>query len=143
MVSHDRAFLNNVVTSTLVFEDDGLREYVGGFDDWQRQSPKRSTARDRSDETSKNKTSGKAKASKTEQPKKLSYKEKREFEKLPLTIEQLENQIAEIHRQMGSPDFYQKPGSEISKVQTSLTSLETELSAAYLRWETLDQIATS
>jgi len=143
MVSHDRAFLNNVVTSTLVFEDDGLREYVGGFDDWQRQSPKRSTARDRSDETSKNKTSGKAKASKTEQPKKLSYKEKREFEKLPSTIEQLENQIAEIHRQMGSPDFYQKPGSEISKVQTSLTSLETELSAAYLRWETLDQIATS
>ena len=143
MVSHDRAFLNNVVTSTLVFEDDGLREYVGGFDDWQRQSPKRSTARDRSDETSKNKTSGKAKASKTEQPKKLSYKEKREFEKLPSTIEQLENQIAEIHRQMGSPDFYQKPGSEISKVQTSLTSLETELSAAYLRWETLDHIATS
>jgi len=143
MVSHDRAFLNNVVTSTLVFEDDGLREYVGGFDDWQRQSPKRSTARDRSDETSKNKTTGKAKASKTEQPKKLSYKEKREFEKLPLTIEQLENQIAEIHRQMGSPDFYQKPGSEISKVQTSLTALETELSAAYLRWETLDQIATS
>ncbi|MDG1513114.1 MAG: ATP-binding cassette domain-containing protein [Mariniblastus sp.] len=143
MVSHDRAFLNNVVTSTLVFEDDGLREYVGGFDDWQRQSPKRSTARDRSDETSKNKTAGKAKASKTEQPKKLSYKEKREFEKLPSTIEQLENQIAEIHRQMGSPDFYQKPGSEISKVQTSLTSLETELSAAYLRWETLDQIATS
>ncbi|MDC0284149.1 ATP-binding cassette domain-containing protein [Mariniblastus sp.] len=143
MVSHDRAFLNNVVTSTLVFEDDGLREYVGGFDDWQRQSPKRSTARDRSDETSKKKTTGKAKASKTEQPKKLSYKEKREFEKLPSTIEQLENQIAEIHRQMGSPDFYQKPGSEISKVQTSLTSLETELSAAYLRWETLDQIATS
>eukprot|EP01047_Picozoa_sp_COSAG01_P001306 COSAG01_NODE_29_length_36232_cov_689.729250_2_plen_604_part_00 len=143
MVSHDRAFLNNVVTSTLVFEDDGLREYVGGFDDWQRQSPKRSTARDRSDETSKNKTTGKAKASKTEQPKKLSYKEKREFEKLPSTIEQLENQIAEIHRQMGSPDFYQKPGSEISKVQTSLTSLETELSAAYLRWETLDHIATS
>ena len=143
MVSHDRAFLNNVVTSTLVFEEDGLREYVGGFDDWQRQSQKRSTTPDRSDETSKNKTSGKAKASKTEQPKKLSYKEKREFEKLPSTIEQLENQIAEIHRQMGSPDFYQKPGSEISKVQTSLTSLETELSAAYLRWEALDQIATS
>ncbi|MCP4095858.1 MAG: ATP-binding cassette domain-containing protein [Planctomycetaceae bacterium] len=143
MVSHDRAFLNNVVTSTLVFEEDGLREYVGGFDDWQRQSQKRSTTPDRSDETSKNKTSGKAKASKTEQPKKLSYKEKREFEKLPSTIEQLENQIAEIHTQMGSPDFYQKPGSEISKVQTSLTSLEAELSAAYLRWEALDQIATS
>jgi ATP-binding cassette subfamily F protein uup len=143
MVSHDRAFLNNVVTSTLVFEEDGLREYVGGFDDWQRQSQKRSTTPDRSDETSKNKTSGKAKASKTEQPKKLSYKEKREFEKLPSTIEQLENQIAEIHTQMGSPDFYQKPGAEISKVQTSLTSLETELSAAYLRWEALDQIATS
>ena len=143
MVSHDRAFLNNVVTSTLVFEEDGLREYVGGFDDWQRQSQKCSTTPDRSDETSKNKTSGKAKASKTEQPKKLSYKEKREFEKLPSTIEQLENQIAEIHTQMGSPDFYQKPGSEISKVQTSLTSLETELSAAYLRWEALDQIATS
>ncbi|MDB4372850.1 ABC transporter ATP-binding protein, partial [Mariniblastus sp.] len=72
-----------------------------------------------------------------------NYKEKREFEKLPATIEQLENQIATIHTQMGLPDFYQKPGAEISKVQTNLTSLQTELSAAYLRWEALDQIATS
>lgn len=143
MVSHDRAFLNNVVTSTLVFEDDGLREYVGGFDDWQRQSQNRTPTPDRSVVNQKNKASEKAKTSKTEQPKKLSYKEKRELEKLPSTIEQLENQIADIHTQMGLPDFYQKPGSEISKVQTNLTSLEKELSAAYLRWETLDQIATS
>ncbi|MGI9497145.1 MAG: ATP-binding cassette domain-containing protein [Mariniblastus sp.] len=143
MVSHDRAFLNNVVTSTLVFEDDGLREYVGGFDDWQRQSQNRTPTPDRPAVNQKNKASEKAKTSKTEQPKKLSYKEKRELEKLPSTIEQLENQIADIHTQMGLPDFYQKPGSEISKVQTNLTSLEKELSAAYLRWETLDQIATS
>jgi len=143
MVSHDRAFLNNVVTSTLVFEDDGLREYVGGFDDWQRQSQNRTPTPDRSVVNQKNKASEKAKTSKTEQPKKLSYKEKRELEKLPSRIEQLENQIADIHTQMGLPDFYQKPGSEISKVQTNLTSLEKELSAAYLRWETLDQIATS
>ncbi len=143
MVSHDRAFLNNVVTSTLVFEEDGLREYVGGFDDWQRQSQNRGPTPDRSAAPQKNKGPEKAKTGKTEQPKKLTYKEKRELEKLPSTIEQLENQIANIHTQMGLPDFYQKPGSEISRVQTNLTFLEKELSVAYLRWETLDQIATS
>ncbi len=143
MVSHDRAFLNNVVTSTLVFEDDGLREYVGGFDDWQRQSQERVTLTGPLGELQRNKAGGRAKPGKTEQPKKLSYKEKREFEKLPSTIERLENQIAMIHSQMGSPDFYQKPGSEISEVQTSLKSIETELSSAYLRWESLDQVASS
>jgi ATP-binding cassette subfamily F protein uup len=143
MVSHDRAFLNNVVTSTLVFEDDGLREYVGGFDDWQRQSQERVTLTGPLGELQRNKAGGRAKQGKIEQPKKLSYKEKLEFEKLPSTIERLENQIAMIHSQMGSPNFYQKPGPEISEVQTSLKSIETELSSAYLRWESLDQIASS
>ncbi len=143
MVSHDRAFLNNVVTSTLVFETDGLREYVGGFDDWQRQAQNRAQTLDQPDSAPKSKTNVKAKPSKPEQRKKLSYKEKREFEQLPATIEQLETQIADIHTQMGSQEFYQKPGSEISKIQTNLTALETELNAAYLRWETLDQIASS
>lgn len=143
MVSHDRAFLNNVVTSTLVFETDGLREYVGGFDDWQRQAQNRARMLEQPDSAPKSKTNVKAKPSKPEQRKKLSYKEKREFEQLPATIEQLETQIAEIHTQMGSPEFYQKPGVEISKIQTNLTTLETELNAAYLRWETLDQIASS
>ncbi len=143
MVSHDRAFLNNVVTSTLVFETDGLREYVGGFDDWQRQAQNRARMLEQPDSAPKSKTNVKAKPSKPEQRKKLSYKEKREFEQLPATIEQLETQIAEIHTQMGSPEFYQKPGAEISKIQTNLTTLETELNAAYLRWETLDQIASS
>ena len=143
MVSHDRAFLNNVVTSTLVFETDGLREYVGGFDDWQRQAQNRAQMLEQPDSAPKSKTNVKAKPSKPEQRKKLSYKEKCEFEQLPATIEQLETQIAEIHTQMGSPEFYQKPGAEISKIQTNLTTLETELNAAYLRWETLDQIASS
>ena len=143
MVSHDRAFLNNVVTSTLVFETDGLREYVGGFDDWQRQAQNRAQTLDQPVSAPKSKTNVKAKPSKPEQRKKLSYKEKREFEQLPATIEQLETQIADIHTQMGSQEFYQKPGSEISKIQTNLTALETELNAAYLRWETLDQIASS
>lgn len=143
MVSHDRAFLNNVVTSTLVFETDGLREYVGGFDDWQRQAQNRAQMLEQPDSAPKSKTNVKAKPCKPEQRKKLSYKEKRELEQLPATIEQLETQIAEIHTQMGSPEFYQKPGAEISKIQTNLTTLETELNAAYLRWETLDQIASS
>ena len=143
MVSHDRAFLNNVVTSTLVFEEDGLREYVGGFDDWQRQSQDLFTTPDRLSEPPKNQAGGKLKSKRVEQAKKLSYKEKREFEELPATIELLESQIATIHTQMGSADFYQKPGAEISKVQMNLTSLETELSSAYLRWEALDQIASS
>lgn len=151
MVSHDRAFLNNVVTSTLVFEEEGLREYVGGFDDWQRQVAQRRPADEakggggkkkavlpqQSAKDAKSKGSDKG----SEKPRKLKFKEKQELEKLPGRIEELEAQIAKAHEMMAQPDFYQKPGSEIASAQSELKKSEEELATAYARWEELEEIS--
>ncbi|MEL7497111.1 MAG: ATP-binding cassette domain-containing protein [Planctomycetota bacterium] len=140
MVSHDREFLNNVVTSTIVFEPDGLKEFVGGYDDWQRQSlasqaaPTKSTA----DESGTDKKKEKSKPARDDQPRKLSYKEKRELESLPERIEDLESKIESIHQQMAQPDFYQQAGTEIAAAQDQLKTLESELVSAYERWEELE-----
>jgi len=146
MVSHDRAFLNNVVTSTLVFEEDGLREYVGGFDDWQRQSAQRQkNSETKTEDSSKKKTvlPQKAKAEpKPEKPRKLKFKEKQELEKLPQQIEKLEAEVAKSHELMAQPEFYQKPGPEIASAQADLKKLEDELAVAYSRWEELEEIAS-
>ena len=146
MVSHDRAFLNNVVTSTLVFEEEGLREYVGGFDDWQRQVAQRKSAGGHQGGNSKKKTvlpqkSEDAKPTKPEKPRKLKFKEKQELEKLPGQIEELESKIAKSHEMMAQPDFYQKPGPEIASAQAELKKFEEELATAYARWEELEEIA--
>ena len=145
MVSHDRAFLNNVVTSTLVFEEDGLREYVGGFDDWQRQSAQRQSTSESKTDSSKKKTVLPQKAqaeSKPEKPRKLKFKEKQELEKLPGQIEKLEAGIAKSHELMAQPEFYQKPGPEIASAQSELKKLEDELAVAYARWEELEEIGS-
>ena len=148
MVSHDRAFLNNVVTSTLVFEEEGLREYVGGFDDWQRQVAQRqSTDESLGGSSTKKKTvlpqksSSDSKGTKPEKPRKLKFKEKQELEKLPGQIEELESKIAKSHEMMAQPDFYQKPGAEIAGAQAELKKFEEELATAYARWEELEEIA--
>ena len=149
MVSHDRAFLNNVVTSTLVFEKDGLREYVGGFDDWQRQVAQRQPAKEAQGGGEKKKSVLPQQASKgaksqgghSEKPRKLKYKEKQELEKLPARIEELEAQIAKSHQQMAEPEFYQKPGAEIAEAQAELKKLDEELATAYARWEELEELS--
>ena len=137
VVSHDRAFLNNVVTSTLVYEGTTFKEYAGGYDDWVRQ---RTTA----PATTKLKA-GKAKkpkespaAESNDSKRKLSYKEKRELESLPGQIEQMEAQVAEFHERMGQPEFYQKPGDEIANVQAELKAIQDQLATAYSRWEELE-----
>ncbi|MFT5302724.1 MAG: ATP-binding cassette subfamily F protein uup [Mariniblastus sp.] len=143
MVSHDRAFLNNVVTSTIVFEKDGLREYVGGFDDWQRQLAQRNQTED---STLKVDTSNKPKKGAKKNPgeaRKLKYKEKLELEKLPAQIETLEAGVETVHAKMADPGFYQKPGPEIATEQGTLKVLETKLATAYARWEELEKIATA
>ena len=145
MVSHDRAFLNNVVTSTLVFEEDGLREYVGGFDDWQRQSAQRRSTSESTADSSKKKTVLPQKAqaeSKPDKPRKLKFKEKQELEKLPGQIEELEADIAKSHELMAQPEFYQKPGPEIASAQSELKKLEDQLAVAYSRWEELEEIGS-
>ncbi len=137
LVSHDREFLNNVVTSCIVFESDNVREYVGGYDDWLRQS---NTPREQPAETKPKPTENKPAETpaKKEPQAKLSFKENRELEQLPSTIESLEASIATLHEKMASPDFYKKPKEEIAREQASLRDLETKLATAYSRWAELD-----
>ena len=141
LVSHDRAFLNNVVTSTIVFEGDGrLEEYVGGYDDWLRQRPEPATP----EEPKAAKKEEKPKRERSPQEKrKLSFKETRELEALPQTIEALEKEKTEIIAALSSPEFYAKSDSaQVTATNARLEALEKELDEAYRRWEELDQLAT-
>ncbi len=139
VVSHDREFLNNVVTSTIVFEADGVREYVGGYDDWLRQ--RKPLAPLNASEPSGSRPPRRADASTAEGPRKLSFKERRELDALPAAIENLETAIAELHRQMAEPQFYQQPGTQIAAEQLRLKQLEEQLTSAYERWEQLEPLA--
>jgi ATP-binding cassette subfamily F protein uup len=148
LVSHDREFLNNVVTSTIVFEDGHVREYVGGYDDWLRQREDSGNAATRSTGKGPNRKNGK-KANGTSttagptalgqvQKRRLSYKKRRELESLPGTIEALEQAIAAIHAAMGDPEFYRQAGELIAERQAELTDSEERLAVAYARWEELE-----
>jgi ATP-binding cassette subfamily F protein uup len=133
LVSHDRAFLNNVVTSTLVFEGDGqVKEYAGGYDDWVRQRASVAVAVPA--------TVAKSELIRAprERPRKLSYKEQRELESLPALIESLESEQSQLQQKFAEPGFYQQSGAEIAKVTNRLESLHEELQNAYTRWEELE-----
>jgi len=151
LVSHDRAFLNNVVTSTLVFEGGGaVAEYIGGYDDWLRQRPAPT-------ESSTLKTSGKpalvkqpqaveattdSTTSSTAKPRKLSFKEQREKEALaaelaafPARIEVLEQDIAKATERLADPELYKKAPKVLSSARNELVAMEAELEEAFARWE--------
>ncbi|MDC3249433.1 ATP-binding cassette domain-containing protein, partial [Porticoccaceae bacterium] len=99
LVSHDRAFLNNVVTSTLVFEGNGsINQYIGGYDDWLRQR--------KTEQPASSQQPAKAQTKASSASKKLSYKDQRELDNLPQEIENLETQIAGLSEQISQPDFY-------------------------------------
>lgn len=136
IVSHDRVFLNNVVTSTIVFEESGPKEYVGGYDDWlrQREQPLQSEP-----PPTKRSQAATSKAIATTK-KRLSYQDQRELGSLPAKIEKLETEIAEIHATMANPEFYKQPAETIATQTAELNSHEEELSAAYSRWEELESI---
>ena len=141
LVSHDREFLNNVVTSTIVFEAGSVREYVGGYDDWMRQ---RSEQIERKGDGTPPRRNEKPPSPSNEQPankRRLAYREKRELETLPTTIETLEAKIAELHEMMARPDFYKQPSAEIAEKQNSLKELGQQLASAYARWEELEEFA--
>ena len=138
MVSHDRAFLNNVVTSTIVFEPDGLREYVGGYDDWQRQLAERNATVETKKPSAKLAKSGKKKRKADDKPKKLSFKEQQELDQLPGNIEKLEASIETLTQTMADPQFYQSPKDEIASAQQEITKLNEQLKTAYSRWEELE-----
>jgi ATP-binding cassette subfamily F protein uup len=138
LVSHDRTFLNNVVTSTIVLEGEGhLQEYVGGYDDWLRQ---RSAIADSSKAAPK-----KAKAKKEKQLReksKLSFKETQELEELPPRIEKMEKVKAEFMKLLNSQDLYKTNNpARVLDVNNQLAVLEEELTAAYDRWDELEEMA--
>ncbi len=154
LVSHDRAFLNNVVTSTLVFESDGrLREYVGGYDDWLRQRKARVAAsgargaRGGAADTGARPAAAQATPLAEGAPtaglprakRKLSYKETKELETLPQRIEALERERDELGATLSSSEFY--AGNDSGQVATTnarLAAVEAELGAAFARWEELE-----
>ncbi|RKY06140.1 MAG: ABC transporter ATP-binding protein [Planctomycetota bacterium] len=135
LVSHDRAFLNNVVTSTLVLEGDGIvKEYVGGYDDWVRQS--QVTLQPPPQKTAPKKTATKQKS---EQLRKLSFKEKKELKALPQLIETLETEQRQLHDLMADPDFYKK-GADVAVAAGRLEELKEQLENAYARWQMLEEL---
>lgn len=147
VVSHDRSFLNNVVTSTIVFEEDGINEYVGGYDAWW-ETVQRRQAEKSQREASNNTSAGKEKPAKAAAPsvaapatKKLSYKEQRELESLPKEIEKLETDIAALHTAMAAPDFYKREPALITNDQQRLEKLQSQLDICYQRWEELESRA--
>jgi ATP-binding cassette subfamily F protein uup len=135
VVSHDRAFLNRVVTSTLVFEGAGrVKEYAGGYDDWLRQKS--------ADPTPLPQAAAKPEPARPrrERQRKLSYRDQRELESLPPLIEKLEAEQVQLHERLAEPAFYQQPSPEISKVTSRLEELQQQLQAAYSRWEALETL---
>ena len=134
LVSHDREFVNNVVTSTLVLEGEGrVKEYAGGYDDWLRQRPPEPPR----PEPPKDKPKPAAK----ERPPRLTYAQQRELDALPDRIAELESQLDELHRRMADPAFYRQEPAEIVKTNTRLQALQTDLANAYQRWEDLKALA--
>lgn len=136
LVSHDRAFLDNVVTSSLVFEGAGcVNEYVGGYSDWLRQ--RRSATAPRTDA----KPAAKPAAAAPKPRAKLSYKDQRELESLPGLIEQLEQEQSTLLATTADPAFYRQPAPVVNPVLDRLKCLEKELEQAYRRWEELDNLS--
>jgi ATP-binding cassette subfamily F protein uup len=130
LVSHDRSFLNNVVTSTLVFEDDGsIGEYAGGYDDWVSQKPK-ATGTGQEAETRK--------PEKQKSTRKLANKEREELKNLPKRIEQLEAELEALQQAMTDPAFYQRGKDEIAAATARAEAIPHELELCFERWEKLE-----
>ena len=140
LVSHDRAFLDGIVTSTMVFEEDqGLKEYVGGYSDWQKQLLKEVKGKSELvNNASQKKPLQKPKSKKN--PNRLGFNERRELEEMPERIEALESELQVLTSRMGSADFYSQEGEAIKLASQRLAELNEELEAAYLRWETLSRL---
>ena len=144
LVSHDRAFLNEVATHTLVFEGDGaVKEYAGGYDDWINQKQAGETARreEQAAVAAASKTEPSAATKPAARPRKLSFKEQRELEQLPKQIDAIEVEQRALHGAMAEPSFYQQDGATIAKARQRLEVLEQELAVTFDRWQTLEASA--
>ncbi|HEY3659205.1 MAG TPA: ATP-binding cassette domain-containing protein [Steroidobacteraceae bacterium] len=139
LVSHDRAFLDNVVTSTLVFEGAGrVNEYVGGYTDWLRQ-------RRLSAVTARTPPAARAAPAVVPppilKPRKLSYKDQRELDAMPKTIQRLETEQAELARSIGDPELFRRSPADAAAALQRLQAVEKELEDAFSRWEELESAA--
>ncbi len=142
LVSHDRAFLDNVVTSTLVFEGEGrVAEYVGGYSDWARQRP--STVQKSSDPSvvrgRKSHETTIDSRSPSDAKKRLSYHEQRELVDMPVRIEALEAEAERLNGMVSEPGFYRETRGTIESTLASLDQIRSELDHAYSRWEVLEE----
>ena len=138
LVSHDRTFIDNVVTSTIVCEGPGeWNEYVGGHEDWLRQrkleAPVASVTKPTRPGAERDKT----------RPRRMGFKEKRELGELPAQIEAFETEKQRLYALMASPGFYASRGDEITDVKQRLSAVEAALHTAYARWVELETLATS
>jgi ATP-binding cassette subfamily F protein uup len=136
LVSHDRAFLDNVVTSTLVLEGQGrVGEYVGGYSDWLRQRATPAEPEESANRPARDKREKPSKATP-----RLSYKQKRELESLPERIESLEAELAALQAELAEA-LYKKGESAIAVPRESLSRVQSELAAGYERWSELEALA--
>jgi ATP-binding cassette subfamily F protein uup len=143
LVSHDRSFLDNVVTSTLVFEGEGrFGEYAGGYEDWERyQRPMAEIALDTAEPAERKSSSTQEAVRSTDGARKLTYKEQRELAALPGMIEALEVEQAELHRLMGEGEFYRQSSDRITAALQRLDAIKRELEERYARWQALDELS--
>ncbi|MGH8029514.1 MAG: ATP-binding cassette domain-containing protein, partial [Arenimonas sp.] len=140
LVSHDRDFLDNVVTSSLVMEGNGrVGDYVGGYSDWLRQRPAKLAAPATAKLTPQvERTAPIAAPVPAVTARKLSFKEQRELESLPGRIEVLDAEVAKLTASIQDPEFYRNGPDAITAVNIRLSALETELAQAYVRWQSLE-----
>ncbi|GAB7024310.1 ATP-binding cassette domain-containing protein [Salidesulfovibrio brasiliensis] len=147
LVSHDREFLNNVVTSTLALEGQGVvREYVGGYDDWLRQRPQtKPTAPAACKQAPEAAQTAPESASKPEKKQKLSYKDKFRLERMaeeiktvPARIETLEADIEACQERLGDPELYKGDGAEVVRLKERMETLESELETLFAQWESME-----
>ena len=138
LVSHDRDFLDNVITASLVMEGEGrVGEYIGGYSDWLRQRA-RAVAMETSPEPELPAAKPASPKPKPRKAAKLSYKLARELEQLPGRVEALETRMAELTERMNDPDFFRQDAEAITRLTGEVESVQAELDLAYARWEELE-----
>jgi ATP-binding cassette subfamily F protein uup len=142
LISHDRAFLDHVVTSTIVFEGHGeVNEYIGGYEDWLRQTRPPATESQRIKKDKPGKPGKKPGRIPAKNASKLSYAERQELAKLPAKLEKLEKQQKELHDHMAQAGFYQQEKAKITQVQQQLAEFDAKLETVFMRWEELEEKA--
>jgi ATP-binding cassette subfamily F protein uup len=140
LVSHDREFLNNVVTSCIAFDEDGVvRHYAGGYDDWLDQRPKTASSPSRNAAVAAPSPAPSEPVRSVKKVQKLSYKEKRELEEVPGQIEVLEQEQEKLNQALSDPEFFGGPRDEVRRVTDRLRDLEAQLTGLMERWEELEE----